>query len=158
MATKKYPLDEVLELRERREDEAKTARAAAVRGRAEAEAAAAAAEAERAAADEKARAVRSSETKALSEGELSVADLQRAGAWEHRVEAERRALLEKEDAEKARAAAALAAEAAAQATLAEKQADAKVIENDRARHVARVRREEEAKAEEEASEAWRSKG
>ena len=158
MASKKYPLDKVLELRERREDEAKAALAAAIRSRAEAEATAARAEAERVAAEERAQAVRSSETKALREGELSVADLQRAGAWEHRVEAERRALTEKEDAEKAKAAAARASEASAKGVLAEKQADYKVIENDRARHVARVRREEEAKAEEEASEAWRSKG
>ncbi|CAN5484720.1 hypothetical protein BH09MYX1_BH09MYX1_68140 [soil metagenome] len=157
MAAKKYPLEKLKELRDHRVDEAGTALAGAVRARTAAEIAEAKAAAERAAAEERARAVRHAEANALNDGSLSAADLQRAQAWEHRVEAERRELTEKEDAERTKADAARTGEQDARGELAVKQADAKVIETDRERHLSRVRREAEAKAEEEANEAWRKR-
>lgn len=157
MASKKYPLEKLLELRERQKDEAAGELADAVTKRAAAELAFARATQARLDAEAKARALRERESEALAKGGLSVADLQRAGAWEHRVEAEQKGLATQEDQARAGAESALGDEADARGVLAQKQADAKVVENDRARHRAQAAREAEAKAEEEASEAWRKR-
>lgn len=157
MAKPKYPLDPLLDLREKRKDEAGVALAGAVKERTRAEQASAQAAGARQSAEQTAASVRSEEAKVLEEGALTAADLQRAGAWEQRVETERRALLKKEEEALAAADEARAREAGARGELAARDADVEVVAKDKARHEERARRAAEAKAEEEASEAWRKR-
>jgi hypothetical protein len=157
MAKPKYPLDPLLDLREKRKDEAGAALAGAVAARTQAEEAATRAAGARQSAEQTAAVTRSREAKALEDGALTAADLQRAGAWEQRVESERLALMKKEEEARAAEAAAREQEAGARGELAARDADVEVVAKDRARHLERLRREAEAKAEEEASEAWRKR-
>jgi len=158
MAKAKYPLEKLLELREKRVDEAVSSLAGAVRVRETAEQAKARAEAEKRAAEEAAERLRKAETAALEEGTLSVADLQRGHAWELRVETEQQALARHVEAATQKTDEARAAESAAQQELGQKKGDAKVVTEDRSRFVERERRTALAKEEEEAAEAWRPKG
>lgn len=158
MAKAKYPLEKLLELREKRVDEAASSLAGAVRTRETAEQAQARAEAEKRAAHEAADQLRRTETRALEQGTLSAADLQRAHAWEIRVETDQRALARQVEAAEERTGQAREGEVAAQQDLGQKKGDAKVVTEDRARFAERERRVALAKEEEEAAEAWRPRG
>lgn len=154
----KYPLEKLLELREKRVEDAASALASAVRARETAEQAKVRAEAERRAAEEAAQKLRAAEAQALSEGTLSVADLQRGHAWEVRVETETQALAAHVEAATQRTEEARGGEMAAQHELGQTKGDAKVVTEDRSRFVERQHKTALAKEEEEAAEAWRPKG
>jgi len=158
MAKAKYPLERLVELRDKRVDEAASSLAGAVRARETAEQAKARAEAEKRAAEEAAQKLRDAEKAALEQGTLSVADLQRGHAWELRVETEEQALAKHVDAATHRTDEARAGEATAQHELGQKKADATVVTEDRSRFLERERKAALAKEEEEAAEAWRPKG
>jgi len=160
MSGRKYPLDPLAKLRHRQVDAATHELAKAVGARHEAEKKRAGADAAVEQADASARAARDEEREALEKGELRAGDLHRAQTWEVGVAAERKRLAESAAAaaqgeEKARR-----AEAGAQGALASREADAKVVDEDKARFVAReaqrtLAKEEEASAEAHEAKRWR---
>ena len=79
----KYPLEPLLEHRERRVEDATAELGDAVRAREAAESEKARAEAERRAGEESAARTRAAEADLLAKGELRAVDLARAQAWEH---------------------------------------------------------------------------
>lgn len=155
MADPKYPLDPLLRLRESAALGAAKELAASVRAHE-----AAAIRRSQAARDlaaeraEQAR-VRAAERAELERGELVAADLARAAEWElgaRRVE-ENLASIDASRSEEERAAA--VRQESERANLAQRRADADVIDKDKARHGARVRAVQLSKEEETAQEAWR---
>jgi hypothetical protein len=157
MRGRKYPLESLENLRQEKVDGATRALASAVRGKAQAQARRAQVEEERRRTEHEAQATRERERNALERGELSAADLMRAGAWEVRAKAEaeeqaRRVVR----AEEADAAAEVALEGA-RSNLAQRKSDADVIAKDRAKWRDRVKKGEEKAEEEVAEEAWRPK-
>lgn len=150
----KYPLDPLLEHRERRVEAATAELGDAVRARETAEVAKAKAEAERRAEEAKAERTRAAEADLLAKGELRAVDLARAEAWEH---AERSRLADLAAAEGRAASivdAARGAEQDARAALAQKKADHDVVTKDEARFIEARKRAQEARDEEAAEEAW----
>jgi len=150
----KYPLEPLREHRDRRVDAATAQLGDAVRTREAADDAKRRAEQERLDAEARAAAVRKDEAALLANGELRVADLARAEAWEHAVG------VEMTDARSAVArahghlAAARDAEVQARGELAQKKADLDVVTKDEARFDAGVRRAREAAEEESAEEVF----
>jgi hypothetical protein len=157
MRRRRYPLEPVAELREAKVDQAVRGLAVAIAQRDQAERSRCAAEESRASHDAGAQLVRSAEAHALARGELRVSDLARAGAWELRVAAERAELMAEVDRARGAEGRAREGEATARGEVASRQADAQVLEKDRARWADAQRRLAEAKDEEAASEAWRPK-
>jgi flagellar biosynthesis chaperone FliJ len=156
----KYPLEPLREHRDRHVDAATVQLGDAVRAREAADEAKRRADEERHEAEARAAAVRSSEAERLGNGELRVADLARAQAWEHAASAESDALGRAIARADGSLAAAHETEQEARAALAQKKADLDVVEKDRARFDAGARQAREA-AEEEAAEevfAARRKG
>lgn len=150
----KYPLEPLLEHRERRVEDATAELGDAVRAREAAEAAKMRAEAARREEEERAAKLRAAEASLLAEGGLRVVDLARAQAWEH---AEQRTIDELATAERRaaeHAGSARTAEEQARVELAQKKADRDVVAKDEARFVDKQRREREAREEEAAEEAW----
>jgi hypothetical protein len=155
MASKKYPLDSLLELRENEADRAAKVLAEAVRQREGAERAKRdAVEAKRRAADE-ARAIREAELARLEAGHLKAADLMRGDAWAAGVAAQQSRLEDEVMRAGERVAEARSAEGSAQSEVTARKADVDVVEKDRAKWQDRARREAEVRDEEEAAEAWR---
>lgn len=150
----KYPLEPLLEHRERRVEDATAELGDAVRARESAEAAKARAEAERRAEEELAERTRAAETDLLARGELRAVDLARAQAWEHAEQARLRELAAAEGRASTVVDAARGAEQDARAALAQKKADRDVVAKDEARFVETRKREQEAREEEAAEEAW----
>jgi hypothetical protein len=148
MRRPKYTLEPLVELRGRRAGEATKELASAVAGREKAERVRAGAEERRAAHEAQARAVREVESQALASGDLRVADLARADAWELRVASERakhegavsRALEEEGRARES--------ETEARGRAAMTQADAEVVKKDRERWRDTERKRGEAQEEE----------
>jgi hypothetical protein len=157
MVRRTYPLDPLLELRDRRVDEAAVTLAGAIGQREQAERGRRSAEATRDAHQAQADRIRAAETDALARGALSAADLANAGTWEVRVAAERAAMVS--DVERAQTTEhrAREGERVARGEVAARQADADVVAKDRARWSEEQRRRSEAKEEEAASEVWRPK-
>jgi hypothetical protein len=158
MRPPKYPLEPLAELREKKADDA-------VRGLATAVARADAARRERTTAEARrdehrdaAERLRQDEARALSRGELCVADLARADAWEVRVAGEREALASTARSARSTEAQAREIEQQARAHVAARRAEADAVAKDRARWTDRLQRRVDAKEEEDASEAWRPKG
>jgi len=155
MHPKKYPLDPLVRLRRDRVDDSVEALSAAIQTREEAERLHVAALAERTRQAEQAQRVRDAEANALGRGEISVADLQRQGAWEARTQWE--------DQEQAlhvaraheREAAARGGEGEARAGVAKAEADSKVVTKHRTDWAQERERAAEAAVEEGAAEAWR---
>lgn len=150
----KYPLEPLLEHRERHVESATAELGDAVRAREAAEQAKARAEAARRQEEERAAKLRAAEASLLAQGELRAVDLARAQAWEH---AEQRTIEELAAAERRAAesaGAARSAEEEARIELARKKADHDVVAKDQARFVDRQRRDREAREEEAAEEAW----
>ncbi len=157
MSGRKYPLDPLLELRERQAGDAALDLAKAVDARQKAEIAKRAAEVARETAEERAARAREAEREALARGELRVGDLMRAQAWEIGVAKEHAELAKQvtvaaQGEDKARD-----QESGARDALATKQADAEVVEKDKDRFVAKERSKEIAKEEEAADEAHGAK-
>jgi hypothetical protein len=155
MRPPKYPLEPLAELREKKADEALGELAAARRARDSAER-------ERLAFEQKCRGheaavdrARRAETEALARGDLRAADLARAGAWEMRVDSERRALAAELDRARASEAGARAGEDHAGREAASRQAEAQVVANDRTRWQDGMQKRLEARDEIAASEASR---
>jgi hypothetical protein len=158
MRPPKYPLEPLAGLREHQADEAVRGLASAVRAREEATRARVAAQARRDEHLQDAARVCAAEGEALTRGELTAADLARADAWAVRVAADRAALEAGIRQAHAAETASRDEERAAQAAAAARRADAEVVEKDRARWNAALRRSVEAREEEASFEAWRPKG
>jgi hypothetical protein len=155
MRPRKYPLAPLEKLRRERVDSTVKGLASAIVTHEEAERQRLELERERALLAREASAVRDAEARALVEGRLSVADLQRQGAWVARQEWE--------DAERGRAVSAARdregeskkAEERARADVAAAEAEARVVERHHERWNAAGRRASELAEEEGAAEAWR---
>lgn len=150
----KYPLDSLREHRDRKVEHATAQLGDAVRTREEADGAKRRAEQERVEAEARAATVRDDEAHRLANGELRVADLARAQAWEHAASAQMADLAKAIDRAADQLAAAREREAAVRTELAQKKADLDVVEKDEARFDAGVRRAREASEEEAAEEAF----
>jgi hypothetical protein len=155
MRPKKYPLEPLARVRRAQLDESARALADAVRAREEAEQKRLAAEREARARAARSEAARETESEALRQGELSVADLQRQGAWEVRVQAEEREagrVLRDLTAEEATR---RSGEASAKAGVTSGEAELKVVLEHRSQWQDAKERADEAVEEEVAAEAWR---
>ncbi len=97
--------------------------------------------------------LRRAELEALAAGGLHVADMVRTAAWESAVEVQRRAVASDVSRARSDEANARAAEERAAAEVAFRKADAKVVENDRARWHEALRKRADAREEEAALEA-----
>ncbi len=150
----KYPLEPLREHRDRHVDAATVQLGDAVRAREAADEARRRAEDERRAAEARAARLREEEAARLASGELCVADLARAEAWEHAAGAELDALGHAVARATNTLAAAHDAEAQARAALAQKKADLDVVVKDQARFDAGARKVREAAEEEAAEEAF----
>jgi len=157
MSGRKYPLDPLLELRDRQVDDAARDLAKAVDARQKAENAKRAAEAARETAEERAARAREAEREALERGELRVGDLMRAQAWEVGVAKEYDQLSKQVVAAAQGEAKARDHEDGARGALASRQADAEVVEKDKARFVSKEKQKQIAKEEEAAEEAHGAK-
>jgi len=157
MRRPQYPLEPLVDVRERQVDDAVRGLATAVSKR---EAAASHARAVEQAAESHAAAldrVKQAEREALGRGELRAADLAHAHAWELRMEAERAALAAEEQRACAAEKAAGETELRSREELAQRRADADVVAKDRARWEALQQRRADAKEEEAMAEAFRPK-
>ncbi len=157
MKRRTYPLEPLGKVREARVNGATSELAAAVGAREDAESRRVAAETSRAKAKDAALATRAVEREALERGELTVADLMRENAWELRVRAEDVTHAEKVARAAESEAGAVDDETRARESLAEKKADAKVVENDRQRWSVDETKRALAREEEDAAEGWRKK-
>jgi hypothetical protein len=157
MSGRKYPLDPLLDLRERQVDDAAHHLAKAVDARQKAENAKRVAEAARETAEERAARAREAEREALERGELRAGDLMRAQAWEVGVAKEHEQLAKQVAAAAQGEDEARDHENGACGSLAARQADAEVVEKDKDRFVATERNEQIAKEEEAAEEAHGAK-
>jgi hypothetical protein len=155
MGQRKYPLEPLSTLRGKKVDEAAAALATATCNRETANHKRLASEKKCDAHDAAATHVRSAEGEALARGELRVADLALAGAWELRVSEERRELSSALDLARVEEIGARAGEELACRKLASRKTDAQLVEKDRARWREKARKEEEMKEEEASSEVWR---
>jgi len=157
MRRPQYPLEPLVDVRERQVDDAVRGLASAVSQR---EAAARHARAVEQAAESHAAAVdcvKRVEREALGRGELRAADLAHAHAWESRMEAERAAFAAEEQRARAAESTAGEAELRSREDLARRRADADVVAKDRARWEAVQQKRADAKEEESMAEAFRPK-
>jgi hypothetical protein len=157
MRPRKYPLEPLAELRDKRVDEANGALGSAVRVRDAAARLLRAAEQRREGQALAVAVARKAELDALGQGDLRAWDLARADAWGVRVAAERRGLTAEVDRAQAADTKAREAEGEAQTAVTLRRADAQVIAGHRSRWEEARRRALEAREEEAAFEAWRPK-
>ena len=150
----KYPLEHLREHRHRNVDAATARLGDAVRAREVADEAKRRADEQRDEAASRASAVRSEEAARLMTGDLRVADLARANAWEHAASAEIADLRRAVGRAEGLLTSAHGAEGEAKAALAHQKADLDVVAKDEARFDARVRAAGEAAEEEAADEAF----
>jgi hypothetical protein len=155
MRPPKYPLEPLVELRDKRVDEAASDLAVAARDRDAAERKRLASEQRRTAHAAAAERVRGAEAEALARGDLNVAHLAHADAWEARIALEREALTSDVERARAETASACVAEARALEDVVSRKTEAQVVAKDRARWGEVERRRAEARDEEASSEAWR---
>ena len=155
MRRPKYPLEPLAELRDTIVDQAMNGVAAAARALALAEQKRRVAEEGRSAHAARVERIRRTEAEALERGELCVAHLGHADAWETRVMAEDSALAADVDRARGEESTARAAERRARDALAAREADARVVANDRARWDGAMQRAAETRDEEASLEAWR---
>jgi hypothetical protein len=155
MRGRRYPLEPLITLRDRRVEQAAVGLAGAVAKREDAEQGRRAAEVARNAHDAAAKEVRAAESGALDRGELRAVDLAGADAWEARVAAEGAAMASAVERARTAEDRARDGERVAQGELASRRADADVVEKDRARWADQQRRRADANEEEAASENWR---
>lgn len=155
MPGRKYPLDPLVNLRERKVEEKTRALAGAVSAHQAAEQKRRAAEAARASADDAAAKTRERERAALESGVLRAGDLHAGRAWEFGVAEERKRLTQQVTTAEQQERAAKEKEDQERAELAAREADAEIVEKDKSRFVEGERKRELAKEEEAAVEAWR---
>ncbi|WP_394833197.1 hypothetical protein LVJ94_42515 [Pendulispora rubella] len=157
MPRKSYPLEVLLDLRNRRVEDATVELASAIRARESAEEQRQALEITRARAAAEASVARAAERDALAQGVLRAADLQRGGAWERVARAEREAMDAKVEHAALAEQSAADDEARARGELVQRKADADVVDKDRSRYLERARKRIVAMEEECASDAWRKR-
>ncbi|MDB4945795.1 MAG: hypothetical protein JWP97_5329 [Labilithrix sp.] len=150
----KYPLASVREHREHKVEAATAELGSAVRARETAAEQKLAAQREREAAAERAAAVQRAEADKLARGELSVADLVRASAWQFAADSEIAGLDRAVDQASARLGERRSAEDEARAALAARKADADVVAKDQAKFEAAARQKQNAAEEEAAEEVY----
>lgn len=155
MRPPRYALEPLASLRRDQADGAVRGLAAAVAARDVQERQRRSAEQRRSEHDARASEVRDAEQEALARGELRAADSARGDAWEVRLAAERAAMTADVERRKSAEEQARSAEGLARAELVAREADAGVIEKDRARWTEQQRLQREAREEEEAAEAYR---
>jgi hypothetical protein len=155
MRPPRYALEPLAHLRRDEADEAARELATTLAAREASERQRLLAEQRRAAHETDADGVRDAEREALARGELRAADLAHGDAWEVRLAAERAAMTADVESRLAAEAQARTAEVRARDALAAREADAGVIEKDRARWSEQQRKERETREEEEAAEAYR---
>jgi colicin import membrane protein len=157
MRPRKYPLDPLARLREKRVGDATRLLSDAIRARQEAERAEDAAQARRDDAVKDARATEDGEERALKSGELRAEDLARGAAWKLRAEAERAELDERLAKALSETRGAQVREVGAQDGVARARADAEVVARDRAKWEEAGRKKDEAAEEDSVDEALRGK-
>jgi hypothetical protein len=157
MERKPYPLEALLNLRERRVKDTTVELSSAVREKESATERRQALEAIRARAAAEAARLREAEREALEQGGLRVADLMQREAWERQVASEQQALAAKVEQAALAEQAAADDEARVRADLLEHKAEADVVDKDRSRYLERARKRIVAIEEESASEAWRKR-
>jgi hypothetical protein len=153
----KYPLEPLVALREKKVDEATSELAAAMRRHEAAARVLRTAEARREAQARVVAELRAAELEALSQGELRARDLARGDAWGSRVAVERETLVANVERAGAAEVEARQDERKAQAGVATRRADARVVEGHRERWDTERRKVVEAREEEASAEAWRPK-
>lgn len=157
MRRPRYPLEPLAEVRARKVEGAVQGLAKAVAQRERAAEQRQQSEQRRDAHDTHAARVSEAERGSLERGELRAADLARAHAWQLRAAAERAALAAEVERAHGVEADAVKGEGTARLQVAERRADADVVEKDRARWTAEGRKRAEAKEEEAMAEAFRPK-
>ena len=157
MRPKKYPLEPLSELRNRRVEEATGVLAAMIRARDAAAGHLRAALLRREGHAQAALGVRKAELDALGRGDLRARDLARADAWGVRAAGEREALTAAAKDAHAAETKARVNEGEAQASVISRRAEAQVVAGHRARWDETRRRVLDASEEEAAFEAWRPK-
>ena len=153
----KYPLKPLLEHRDRQVDDATAGLAGAIREREAAADRKGRLERERREAESRAANERNAERDRLAGGELRVADLAHADAWEAGVHRQITDLSNAVDRASADTDEASRKESEARADLARKKADRDVVAKDETRYADKLRRRADASEEEDAAEAWRGK-
>jgi hypothetical protein len=151
----KYPLQPLLDHRERAVDDRTAELGGAVRTRENADERKAQAAASQHAAESEAAATRVREQELLADGALSVADLARGQAWEIGAQARIADLARATATAEAAADAAAQAEVAARGQLAQAMADRDVVAKDESRFKERLVKKQVAAEEEQAEEAYR---
>jgi hypothetical protein len=151
----KYPLQPLLEHRERAVDDRTAELGGAVRAREEADRARSAAAASQLAAEDEAAATRAAERAMLAEGVLRAGDLARGQAWEIGAQARIADLARVTASAEARAGEAQRGEDAARGELAHAMADRDVVAKDETRFQQKVAKKLAAAEEEQAEEAYR---
>ena len=154
----KYPLEPLREHRHRHVEAATAQLGDAVRSREAADEAKRSAEEQRHEAAARVARVRADEAARLTSGELRVADLALANAWEHAAGAEMADLGRAVARADGQLTAARGAEGVARSELAQKKADLDVVAKDEARFDDRARRARDAAEEESADEAFAARG
>ena len=153
----KYPLEPLVALREKKVEEATSELAAAMRRHEAAARVLRTAEARREAQARTVAEIRAAELEALSQGDLRAHDLARGDAWGSRVAFEREALVANVERAGAAEVEARQNESKAQAGVAARRADARVVEGHREHWDTERRKVAEAREEEASAEAWRPK-
>jgi hypothetical protein len=154
MRAKEYPLLPLARLRAQQVEDAARALAGRIAAREDAARRRAGAEHAAAAHDEAVRAARASLRASLDRGELTVADLMRADAWESRVREERGELEQRLRGASERERTAAAAEAHAREAASLRAAEGEVVERHRERFAAGERAAADAAEEEDAHAAF----
>jgi hypothetical protein len=157
MRPRKYPLDPLARLREKRVGDATRLLSDAIRARQEAEQREESAQARKDDAAKEVLAVGGRERSALERGELRADDLALGAAWKVRMDADRAELEGQLAKALSQTSAAQAQEGTAQDGVARARADAEVVARDRAKWEEAGRKKEEAAEEEVADEAFRRK-
>jgi hypothetical protein len=152
-----YPLEALLDLREQKVEATTAELADAVRHRERAASERRSAEIAARRAAEDAADKRVLEQEALLRGELKVADLARFSTWEVAVQAEQHGLAARVEQATEEERRAKDAEERSRSELAQRKADADVVDKDRSRYLDQMRKRIEAKEEEDAVDtvAWR---
>ena len=155
MPSPKYPLQPLLEHRERQVEDATAELATKLRARESADVARARAEEERRVAEEHAERVRGEERARLDRGELRAADLARVAEWQVGAEAEIGQLARVAVAAEDAARAAQTAESGARTQLGQKVAERDAVAKDEQRFADRMKKKVLSAEEEAAEEAFR---
>ncbi len=152
MSGRKYPLEPLVKLRQRQVDGATEKLAYAIAERESAQRKRRAAEDERVRVDQAASAVRSAERDALEEGALRAGDLQRAQTWEIGIGEQKKRLAQQIATASQEEERAHTLEDRARTELASREADAELVDKDKARFDAKSLQLDLAKEEEAAAE------